>query len=68
MIVLDETSATAAAILGADRQARGRPIAAVDTLIAGVALSHGARIATRNVRHFDDLTTGVLDPWTAAGI
>jgi hypothetical protein len=39
-----------------------------DTLMGGVALARRAAVATRNARHFDDLETGVIDPWaTEAG-
>jgi predicted nucleic acid-binding protein len=34
-----------------------------DTFIAGIALAQGAVLATRNTRHFDDLSTPVVDPW-----
>lgn len=34
-----------------------------DTIIAGVAISRGATIATRNLRHFRDLPLEVVDPW-----
>ncbi len=37
-----------------------------DTLMGGVALARRAAVATRNARHFDDLETGVIDPWSAA--
>jgi predicted nucleic acid-binding protein len=34
-----------------------------DTLIAGIALSRRARLATRNVRDFGDLGVEIIDPW-----
>ena len=34
-----------------------------DTLIAGIALNRRARVASRNVKHYNDLETGVIDPW-----
>lgn len=33
-----------------------------DTMIAGSALARGARLATRNTRHFDDTTIGLINP------
>ncbi len=36
-----------------------------DVLIAGIAIHHSARIATRNIRHFDGLPIDLIDPWTA---
>ena len=34
-----------------------------DLLIFGIAKTRGAAIATRNVRHFDDLPVTLIDPW-----
>jgi predicted nucleic acid-binding protein len=36
-----------------------------DTLIAGIVISRRAELATRNLRHFDDLEIAVVDPWAA---
>jgi predicted nucleic acid-binding protein len=36
-----------------------------DTKIAGIALVRHASIATRNVRHFEDLKVPVVNPWKA---
>jgi len=52
-----------AAVLAARRRARGNPIDIRDTLIAGIAISRKAELATRNIRHFDDLNVAVVDPW-----
>jgi predicted nucleic acid-binding protein len=32
-------------------------------MIAGIVASRRAQLATRNVRHFDDLKVVVVDPW-----
>ena len=32
-------------------------------MIAGIALVSHATLATRNVKHFDDLSVSVLNPW-----
>jgi hypothetical protein len=34
-----------------------------DTFIAGIALARRATLATRNTRHFDDLSVPVVNPW-----
>jgi hypothetical protein len=34
-----------------------------DTQIAGIAIARRATLATRNVRHFADLSVRVVDPW-----
>jgi len=36
-----------------------------DAQIAGVALPRRATLATRNVRHFQDLDVPIVDPWKA---
>jgi len=60
---LDRAAAEAAGLLAARREAAGRTVDVRDTLIGGIALARRMAVATRNVRHFDDLETGVLDPW-----
>lgn len=59
----DAGAATAAATLAAARQRAGRPADMRDTQIAGIAIARRATLATRNVRHFPDLTVPVVDPW-----
>ncbi|MEP7083118.1 MAG: PIN domain-containing protein [Betaproteobacteria bacterium] len=67
--VLDFDSAAAleAAALAAERQKAGRPVDIRDTQIAGIALARRATLATRNVRHFQDLKVPVIDPWAFGG-
>jgi toxin FitB len=65
VLPFDFQAAMHAARIDADRNSRGRPAGFADTQIAGIAVSRGAAIATRNVRHFADLTVDVIDPWTA---
>jgi predicted nucleic acid-binding protein len=45
------------------RQATGRPIDAFDAMIAAIARSRLAAIATRNVADFEGCGVTVLDPW-----
>jgi len=59
----DSAAATEAASLAAERQKTGRPVDMRDTQIAGIALARRATLATRNVRHFQDLRVPVVDPW-----
>jgi hypothetical protein len=63
--IFDALGAEHAAILMAARRRRGQPRDVRDTMIAGIAVSRRATLATRNVRHFDDLPTPVVDPWAA---
>jgi predicted nucleic acid-binding protein len=60
---LDQAAAETAASLCAQRRLRGRPIEMRDTLMAGIVVSRRAELATRNLRHFDDLEIAVVDPW-----
>ena len=59
----DETAARRAAELAADRQRRGRPGELRDTMIAGIVLASHAKLATRNVKHFEDIASSVVNPW-----
>lgn len=43
----------------------GRPVAAVDSLIAATALRHRLRLVTRNVEDFRFPGLEVVDPWRA---
>lgn len=59
----DSRAAGRAAELAAERKRLGRPVDIRDTFIAGIVLAHGATLATRNKRHFDDLPVPVIDPF-----
>ena len=63
MLDFDRDAAVAAADVAADREKKGRPVDVRDTEIAGIALARRAVLATRNARHFSDLTVPVVDPW-----
>ena len=63
VLMFDADAATEAAQLAAERKARGRPVDMRDTFIAGIALARHATLATRNMRHFDDLSVPVVNPW-----
>jgi len=59
----DAAAALEAAMLAAARQRAGRPVDLRDTQIAGIAAARRASIATRNLRHFQDLSVPVINPW-----
>ena len=63
VLLFDTNAAAQAAQLAADRKAGGRPVDMRDTFIAGIALAHNAILATRNIRHFSDLSVAVVNPW-----
>jgi predicted nucleic acid-binding protein len=63
--VFGEESARLAADLAAARQKKGRIGEVRDTMLAGIVLTHRARLATRNTSHFDDIGAVVINPWTA---
>ena len=59
----DDDAAGRAAELMALRHRKGRPVELRDTMIAGIVLARHATLATGNVRHFEDLTVPVVNPW-----
>jgi len=61
----DRSAGEAAAGLAAERQQNGRIVDMRDTQIAGIVIARRATLATRNVKHFADLTTEVVNPWEA---
>lgn len=63
----DSDAADAYADIAAARRASGRPTSPFDAMIAGIARSRGARLATRNLRDFDDCGVVLIDPWGEAG-
>ena len=64
----DTAAATEAASLAAARRKKGRPVDMRDTQIAGITLARRGMLATRNVRHFEDLEISIIDPWTAQSV
>jgi predicted nucleic acid-binding protein len=63
ILAFDETAAIEAAHLASDRHKLGRPVDFRDTQIAGIVIARRAALATRNVRHFEDLAVALVDPW-----
>src|SRR5262245_19872964 len=63
VLPLDESAALQTALIMAARHRAGQPRDLRDSMIAGIALAQRATLATRNVRHFDDLSVPVIDPW-----
>ena len=63
VLPFDAEAAAQAALIGAARQRAGRSVDIRDTQIAGIAVARRATLATRNLLHFDDLPTAVVNPW-----
>ena len=62
----DAAAAAQAADLMAERKRGGRPGDLRDTMIAGIALARHAALATRNTRHFEDLSVRLVNPWATS--
>jgi predicted nucleic acid-binding protein len=63
VLEFDEASAERAAVLASERQRAGRAVDFRDTQIAGIALARNGTLATRNTKHFEDLSVPVVNPW-----
>ena len=63
IVDFDEAAARQAATLGAALKLKGRPRDPRDTMIAGIVLASHATLATRNIKHFDDIAKSVVNPW-----
>ncbi len=59
----DSLAADSAAELAGERRQAGRSVEFRDTFIAGIVRAHGATLATRNVRDFDDAGIAIINPW-----
>ena len=65
ILPFDELAAEAAAEIATRRIAAGLNIETLDTQIAGICMSRKATLATRNVKHFHDLSLPIINPWQA---
>lgn len=65
ILPFDEESARELAKILAARKAAGHPISQFDAMIAGIARSHGAELATRNSSDFDNCGIRLINPWRA---
>lgn len=59
----DGAAADAYAEVAAQRRTQGRPSSQSDLMIAGIVRSHGATLATRNLRDFEGCGIALVDPW-----
>lgn len=65
VLPVDRPAAEHAATIQARLRGLGRGIEVRDLLIAGIAASRNAILATRNLRHFEATGVRLLDPWTS---
>jgi predicted nucleic acid-binding protein len=65
ILSFDAGAAVHYAGLAAEGEAKGQVVDMADGQIAAIAALHDARVATRNVRHFDYLGVAVINPWEA---
>ena len=63
ILSFDANAADAFAAITVERRTQGRPISQFDAMIAGIARSRGAQLATRNVRDFEGCGITLIDPW-----
>ena len=64
ILPFDEDSARAFAGIVAARDAAGRPISQFDAMIAAIARSNRAAVATRNTADFQHCGIDLINPWT----
>ncbi len=63
VLVLDHAAAYEYGRIVAQRDRMGRATGTMDGLIAAIAKAHGATIATRDVRGFDEVGVDVINPF-----
>ncbi|MGN6667558.1 MAG: type II toxin-antitoxin system VapC family toxin [Trinickia sp.] len=63
LLGFDSDAADMYAAIAASRRNAGKQISQFDAMIAAVARSAGATLATRNVKDFVDCGIPVIDPW-----
>jgi toxin FitB len=65
ILTFDQPAAAQYARLAASRDRQGRRINQMDALIAAIAATHGASIATRDVNDFSGLNLELINPFEA---
>jgi predicted nucleic acid-binding protein len=68
ILPFDQQSAREFASILAGRKTAGRPICQFDAMIAAIARSHGATLATRNTTDFEHCGIRLVNPWTAPDV
>lgn len=63
IFAFDVDAAVDYADIRAHRESVGRPIGVQDAMIAAIARSYGATLATRNIKDFEDTGVELVNPW-----
>ena len=63
VLSFDNDAADMYAKISASRRSAGKPISQFDAMIAAMARSRGAGLATRNVQNFEDCGVELVNPW-----
>ena len=66
ILPFDLEAAVIYAELAAGCEAKGRPVEMADAQIAAICLAQGAKLATRNLKHFEGLGVVLVNPWDVA--
>ncbi len=66
VLPLDEVAGRHYGEIANERQRTGRPISAMDALIAAICRSRGAVLATGNTKDFDGTGVSLVNPWVAS--
>ena len=67
ILPFDEDAARLYPTIVASRTAAGRPISEFDAMIAAIARTHRAMLATRNTADFELCGIQLVDPWKYRG-
>ena len=67
ILAFDADAAADYAVIASSRDRAGAPIDGFDAQIAAICRTHGATLATRNVKDFHDTGIDITDPWAATG-
>jgi predicted nucleic acid-binding protein len=65
VLPFDQHAAHTWAQMTTQAERQGKPMAAIDSIIAATAIAHGLRLVTRNVRDFAHSGAQLLNPWPA---
>jgi toxin FitB len=63
IVFVDDVVADQWGTIVARRESLGRPIGAMDALIAATAETHGLTLVTRNIADFESAVSATLNPW-----